>query len=260
MGKNAEMSRAEGRSVLKTWFRDMLRRLLRRGGREGIRAQRPVLMGRRFVEGSEYGWFAYPSGTEHVEDAQGDLVIRRVDLEQDDYGGPFWSDAGHIGEDFEYLHRVLGISRELYHDAMAWNYGDPYGTRESSDVSARDDFKQQQELIRRLGEEVHPGIHVDPPRAAPPIPVSLMRLNGDVDGSARLLLWDEAAVESGRVTLLPDTPQELNARLLAWVAEAWKYDHGTDENRDQLFAWQDEGSALAQELQAAIGPGYRVTF
>lgn len=128
----------------------------------------PVLMGRRFVEGSEYGWFAYPSGTEHVEDAQEDPVICRVELEQDDYGGPFWSDAGHIGEDFEYLHRVLGISRELYDDAMARNYGDPYGTRETSDVSERDDFEQQQELIRRLGEEVQPRNPRGPPESGAP--------------------------------------------------------------------------------------------
>lgn len=52
-------------------------------------------------------------------------------------------------------------------------------------------------------------------------------------------------------------PAELTRKVAAWAAEAWKYDHGTVANGAQLFAWEDDGQAIARDLHAVLGPDYQ---
>lgn len=50
-------------------------------------------------------------------------VVPPIRIQADEYAGsPFWDAEGHLGEDFEYLHRELGISRRLYEALMRWNH------------------------------------------------------------------------------------------------------------------------------------------
>ncbi len=67
-----------------------------------------------------FGWFAYaPPGAQPHDDE--DPVVRTVQLRAHEHAGPFWDDEGHLSDDFDELHRWIGISRELFDDAMAWN-------------------------------------------------------------------------------------------------------------------------------------------
>ncbi|WP_248580741.1 GNAT family N-acetyltransferase [Nocardioides sp. InS609-2] len=201
------------------------------------------------------GWYAVaPHGSRRQVLHTVEEPLRELGLMADEYTGPFRSDDGALGDDFDEVHRVTGISRELFDDVMAWN-------DEVTGVGHRPTgalFVRQQNLLRRLGEEVHPGIAVDSPQREPPVVVVLSSLNVDPDQSDRLVLWDEAALESGRAIPLPLISAALTGRITSWVADAWKYDHGTPQNNAALFEWQDEGSALGRELQEALGAGFHV--
>lgn len=209
--------------------------------------------------GSDFGWFAYPpNGANIPETETDDAPIRFVTLRADEYAGPFRGDHMSLGDDFDELHRWLGISRPLYDDVMAWN--DEYvrldGTK--PDDWKRPHFDVQQELLRRLAVEVHQGIEVQRARAEPPVEVSLLRLNQTASDSSRLVLWDASSVERDEATVLPPLPSALVARILNWVGEAWKYDHSTGDIDAEIWAWQDEGDALSRELQAVLGDDYEV--
>lgn len=194
---------------------------------------------------SEKGWFAYgPEGAE----PRREQAVTRVWLEPDEYAGPFRCEHGILSGGFAELHRGLGLSGDLFDDVMAWNEAE-----ESTEPRAH--FAQQQELLRRLGDEVHEDIEVPAPRAEPPVPVELGRLNVAGD---ELVLWDAAAVESGLPTRLPPVLRDLADRVVAWMAEAWRYDESTGDNDAASWAWQDEGDLIARELQAALGDDYRV--
>lgn len=213
-------------------------------------------LGRPGHDDGKFGWFVHPpEGAQYVDDEE--PVIRKVRLREHESAGPFWDDEGHLSDDFDELHRWLGISRQLFDDAMAWN--DEFASRRSKQTEnwKRMHFARQQELLRRLGQEVHPGIEVDSPRTEPPTLVRLSRLNVDAD-SAQLVLWDEEAIEAGRAKALPPTPEALTRRALVWVADAGKYDEATSENSAAIFAWEDEGSAIARKLQQILGDNYRV--
>ena len=105
------------------------------------------------------GWFAYaPLGAQPPDDE--DPVIRTVRLRAHEHAGPFWDDEGHLSDDFDELHRWIGISRELFDDAMAWNEELASLRSEPTDDWKRHHSAERQELLRRLGHEVHPGIEV----------------------------------------------------------------------------------------------------
>jgi hypothetical protein len=57
---------------------------------------------------------------------------------------------------------------------------------------------------------------------------------------------------------LPDLPQELRGRLLEWLAERSRFEHGSDETRERQFAWEDEGMGIRGELQRLWGPTFNV--
>lgn len=203
-----------------------------------------------------FGWFAFaPQGAADLDNE--DPVIRTVSLRADEYAGPFWDDEGHLSDDFDELHRWLGISRQLFDDAMAWNEELASLRNKPTEDWKRHHLARQQELLRRLGEEVHSGIEVESPRSQPPLLIELSRLNVDAE-TGHLVSWDEEATTTGQAKVLPPTPDALTKRVLAWIADASKYEEATDDNNSAIFAWEDEGSAIARELGQHLGEDYRV--
>jgi len=214
--------------------------------------------GSRSDEGPASGWFTYEVADGQDIEEEEDPVVGRVELRNDEYAGPFWDDEEHLSEEFQELHRWLGISRELFDDVMTWNDEFVALRNPPTEQWKRSHFVRQQELLRRLAQEVRPGIEVDAPRAEPPSRVMLRSLNVDTESGSRLVVWSEEAIQSGQPRTLPPVPEDLVRRVESWVAEAWKYEHGTPENSDELFAWEDDGSAIARDLQEALGREYEV--
>ena len=122
------------------------------------------------------------------------------------------------------------------------------GSRESSREQwalehDRRGYALSRELQAELGEdymvqyEPHTGAERDPQL---PRQISLNRLtSADLDG-------------------LPQLPQELRERLLEWLAEGSRFEHGSDETRERQFAWEDERMGIRSELQRLWGPTYSV--
>lgn len=122
----------------------------------GQSSEKPGLSG---SEEAPFGWFAYlPPGVRDVDDE--DTAIRRVTLRAHEHAGPFWDDEEHLSDDYDELHRWLGISRELYEDAMAWNEESVASITCNTAQWQRSHFQRKQELLRRLGKEIKPGIEV----------------------------------------------------------------------------------------------------
>lgn len=204
-------------------------------------------------DGAGTGWFAYAPSGDAAAGAAGDPVVTRVDLSPDEYAGPFRDTGGSLGDDFDELHRWTGISRELYDDVMAWNDdvtatpGDPL----ADDTDGL--FTRQQDLLRRLGEEVHPGIAVAPPRSVPATQVLLSRLRDD-EQPGRLVVDGGTG---GPARVLPPVPVGLVDRVQAWLHR--RASHATARPSDEvIFAWEDEGAALARDLQQTLGDDYEV--
>ncbi|WP_182525468.1 hypothetical protein [Nocardioides dongkuii] len=111
------------------------------------------------------GWFSVSSlGPQH--DLPDDPV-RDVDIRVDEYGGPFWSSDGALGDDFEELRAWIGISRALYADVMAW-----HDAAQAAPVATATQ-RARQKLLRRLAAELPPEIEVtDSPRNRQPPPAS----------------------------------------------------------------------------------------
>jgi hypothetical protein len=87
----------------------------------------------------------------------GEPLIKVVRLKPNDELGPFFEPEGFISDDFEELHRWLGISRQTYDDAMAWSERwDFRGPRR--DPRFED---ERQRLVARLRDEVHEGITIE---------------------------------------------------------------------------------------------------
>lgn len=186
----------------------------------------------------------------HDEDPE----VSGVDLRPDEYAGPFWEIGGSLGDDFDELHRWIGISRTLFDDVMAWNEdvsGTP-GHPPADDALGL--FTRQQDLLRRLAAEVHPGIVVTAPRGAPATQVALSRLR--YDERARRLVVDATA--DGPAHVLPPVPTGLVVRVRAWLEERTSYATATPENDAAIFAWEDAGAALARELQQVLGDDYEL--
>lgn len=110
--------------------------------------------------GSGPGWFSFaPVGPRAPDDE--DPVVRVVRLREHEHAGPFWDDEGHLSDDFDELHRWIGISRGLFDDAVAWNEELASQQGEPSAAWTQQHLTRREELLRRLGQEVHPGIEVD---------------------------------------------------------------------------------------------------
>lgn len=111
------------------------------------------------MEDERTGWFAYrplgpcPLGPEPP--------VGLLSMRADEWASPFWDDeAGEeLGDDFDDLHQILGISRQLYDAVMAWSEehrracldGDPLPT---------DHGPRGSELRRRLAAQTYDAIPV----------------------------------------------------------------------------------------------------
>lgn len=87
------------------------------------------------------GWFAFaPDGARGVTR---DEIVRTVSLRADEYAGPFWDETSHLSDDFDALHTWIGISRELFDDAMAWGqeFADQRGADEAWPACTRPEEK-----------------------------------------------------------------------------------------------------------------------
>lgn len=86
-----------------------------------------------------------------------------VNLQLDEHGGPFWDEDGPVSDDFDDVHRWLGISRELYDDAMAWN--DEFAALWGGlpEERKRQAMARQHKLVRQLRQQVTADIEVVAP-------------------------------------------------------------------------------------------------
>ena len=100
-----------------------------------------------------FAWFAHPPEGYLPPEEPPISVVR---LEAVAHAGPFWDDDSCLGDDFEELHHWLGISRSLYDDVMAWDAE----YQRNGHRSGRAHRVQRGELMRRLADEVKPGIEV----------------------------------------------------------------------------------------------------
>ena len=84
------------------------------------------------------------------EDANVEVVVPRPNRE----AGPFWEPDQLISDDFDELHRWLGISRQTYDEAMAWSeLWDFRGYRRHPNYE-----QERQRLMERLRRKAKEGI------------------------------------------------------------------------------------------------------
>jgi hypothetical protein len=72
--------------------------------------------------------------------------VTHVELRPDEYGGPFWDDAGCLGDDWT-LWQSMGLTRDTYDACMRWS----------------GDATQKAVLLRRLRQELPESIAVEKP-------------------------------------------------------------------------------------------------
>ena len=48
-------------------------------------------------------------------------------------------------------------------------------------------------------------------------------------------------------------PRPLHQRLAAWLVERQRFEHVSDDEREDFFAWEDEGGLIRHELQGVWG-------
>ena len=114
-------------------------------------------MDRRFRPEEPGGWFAYEPSDPDRGSGDHDDEVTNVELMAYEYAGPFWSDEGHLSDEFDDLHRWLGISREVYDDAMSWN-ADLASVRSDEERAAH--RRRGEALAERIRAEVPAGIAV----------------------------------------------------------------------------------------------------
>jgi hypothetical protein len=201
---------------------------------------------------SEYRWSAVrPDG------ALPDEPIDYVSLAADEYAGPFRGRDCVLTSDYAEMHAMLGISRALYDDIMAWNDDAASLPRRAPDARARPIFERQQQLLRRLAAEVRRGIEVERPRDAPSARLVLLELVADTTADPPFLQQVDRA--TGRRLALPAAPADLVVRVAGWIARSYLGDDPDEVGDDAVFAWQDEGAALVRELGDILGDRYVLT-
>ncbi|MBF4161653.1 hypothetical protein [Nocardioides acrostichi] len=151
-------------------------------------------------------------------------VVRLDDVE---HAGPFMSDQGSLGTDFEELHSWLGLTRGLYDDIMGWH--------DAAVRSGQTDSARAEELTSRLSSEVRADLEVRPPR----VPTRELRLTDFVDASVPT----------------PPLAPELAERVRAWRDAAV----ARGDSDEAIFARQDAGFALAREVEAQLAHRYYVS-
>ncbi len=109
-------------------------------------------------------WLSFEPLAGTTTDGDDDPVIRVVRLRCHEHAGPFWDDQGHISDDYDDLRRMIGISRTLFDDVMAWNarFAASAAVRPGAERNARH-LATQRQLTHRLRREVPPSIDVPDP-------------------------------------------------------------------------------------------------
>jgi hypothetical protein len=103
------------------------------------------------------GLYAYrPDGSLPVVDKAEDPTVEIIRLKPDYYDGPFWEPDQLLSDDFAELHRWLGISRETYDAAMAWNARWAGRRRQRANLETYEE--ERQDLIARMRDEAHEGV------------------------------------------------------------------------------------------------------
>ena len=103
------------------------------------------------------GWYAYRSdGSLPVTDEDEDPVVEVIRLRPDHDAGPFWEPDQLLSDDFDELNRWLGISREAYDVAMAWNERWADRRQQRADPAACE--QERQGLLARMRAEAHESI------------------------------------------------------------------------------------------------------
>ena len=201
-----------------------------------------------------YRWSAVVPG----EPGDEEETVDYVRLDADEYAGPFRGRDGVITSTYEDMHAMLGISRRLYDDVMAWNDEAAALPRRAPEDIARPVFERQQELLRRLAAEVRPGIEVESARGVAPVRLTLAELVAEA--SAEPAHLQRLDVNSGRRTPLPPVPADLVRRIAVWIEDTYKGDDADEAGDEVVLAWQDEGAALARELGDVLGEDYVVSW
>lgn len=184
-----------------------------------------------------------------------DDPILWIGLRADPYAGPFRYQGGVVGGDFD-LYDGLGISRELYDEVLAWNEEDASLRGRPSAAWKDRHFAWKQGLLVRLREEVHPEIEVEAPQAVRPVEVTLSRLRpGRTEGE---LILDAGGASSPEDKSVLVVGSALARRVLAWVKDGNRLDATHEASDAELFAWEDAGVELAQQVRDELGSGYAV--
>ncbi len=181
-----------------------------------------------------------------------DDPILWIGLRADPYAGPFRYQGEVVGGDFD-SYDGLGISRDLYDEVLAWNEEDASLRGWPSAAWEDHRFAWKQRLLVRLRAGVHSEIKVEAPQAVRPVEVTLSRLR---PGRTEVELILDAEVESS-----PDEKSVLvvgsavATRVLAWVEDGNRLGATRQATDAELFAWEDAGVELAQQVQDELGSG-----
>jgi len=129
---------------------------------------------------------------------------------------------------------------EVWVEEYTESIGGPY-ERFGEEWAVEHDIRGQA-LSRELQEELGEGYRVEYEphslagrEALFPNRVSLLNLGGD------------------DLDRLPELPPPLRERVVAWLAELPRFGHVSDDEREEFFAWEDEGLLIRRELQGAWG-------
>ncbi|MCL8025770.1 hypothetical protein [Nocardioides bruguierae] len=109
-----------------------------------------------------------PAGGPGTPDEDDEVVVGPLRLRALRHAGPFWEGEGHLSDDVDVLGAWLGASRGLIEDALAWARAYQDLADDPGPAWRRRHWDQQQVLLRRLADEVSPGIEVEPALDEPP--------------------------------------------------------------------------------------------
>lgn len=207
--------------------------------------------------GERWGWFVESrDGERHWlgGGTGGELSLT------DDPGGPFRTEAGPCGLDRADLRERYGLPEDLLDDVLDWwraAQDRPAVATEEWEYAHRE---REHALFRRLRAVVPDGVFVQPANFVPrPVRVRMF-----VDDGTGIGLWPDTVGWPMRASFDEETlpvEEDLKDRIAAWVRE---YTDAIGEPEVMRGDWglrhDRRGHALSRELQAQLGPDYRVEF
>ena len=200
-----------------------------------------------------FGWYAYAPYDAEVDEVDDDPEISEVWLDHDEYAGPWRSNEGVLGDDYDELHRWLGISRQLYDDVMAWNdeAEGPLGHDPAVRLAVVELGRHLRERLRR---ELPPHIRVREPHERRPTMVYLLLMKV----TARGVVAEPLDPRSRAARALSRLPHPLVERLSAWQEEFRSLSGGLPDDDPDVRRWTDGGRAIAAEIEGVVGPDHEV--